>query len=302
MIGLKPVRTFNADYGDHSVDQAGPDQIEHDIDILSTMFDPEKVHIDGEDTPGGIGANNLRDGAVTDNAIGDRTIDQEIAEEPQNTGKISFLLSHIGKMIKAITGNVTWHQAPLSNIKTLFETLTSHTSNKNNPHKVEADQINVYTKDELLPFLISGDTEIQYDVFTIVNADNGDGTFSYTVDGDSISGELTEEGYQKFILRNGMYKVGADRIEAWVNDTLHRSVASGGLIEVGLDNTDSYQIILSMPIGNGSEVTFKYYERIGMAGKHAIAHAPGGSDEIITISKSTPAELHPGKILFRIID
>lgn len=89
------------------------------------------------------------------------------------------------------------------------------------------------------------------------------------------TGILTPEGYQQFVLQKGSYVVGENRIECFVNDTLHRSAASGGLEEV-----DSITVNLTVPEGVGAEITFKYFERIGLIGEHAITHQVGGTDEI----------------------
>lgn len=53
----KPVRSFSANVGDFSTGTAGPDAIEADIDKITKMFDPSKIHDDG--TPGGISAGNF---------------------------------------------------------------------------------------------------------------------------------------------------------------------------------------------------------------------------------------------------
>ena len=57
MSAYKPTRTFSANEGDYSVDKAGPDAIERDIDELMAMFDPDATHPDG--SPGGIGTDNF---------------------------------------------------------------------------------------------------------------------------------------------------------------------------------------------------------------------------------------------------
>ena len=122
-----------------------------------------------------------------------------------------------------------------------------------------------YTKDELLPYLRGGDTIVREDVFTIVSADNLDGTFTYSYDGNNIIGTLGGSGEQIFTLQTGMYNVGSNAIEAIINDTLRRSVASGGLQEI-----DGQQIALTSPEGIGAEITFKYYERLGIAAEYNI--------------------------------
>lgn len=57
MSDYKPQRTFTASVGDPSTDLAGPEALEHDLDELAKMFNPDAVHDD--ETPGGIGPGNL---------------------------------------------------------------------------------------------------------------------------------------------------------------------------------------------------------------------------------------------------
>lgn len=130
---------------------------------------------------------------------------------------------------------------------------------------LKANKSDVYTKTELTPWLRGGDTTIREDVFVIVNSNNGDGTFTYSIDGDVVIGQLGENGEQLFDLVSGYYEPGTNRIEATINDTLRRSAKSGGLIEI--DNTI---IGLTQPEGDGAEITFKYYERIGMTAEYNI--------------------------------
>jgi len=122
-----------------------------------------------------------------------------------------------------------------------------------------------YTKSELTPWLRGGDTTIREDVFFIVNPNNGDGTFTYSVNGQNITGTLGENGEQIFTLVSGYYEPDTNRIEAIINDTLRRSAKSGGLIEI-----DKTTVALTQPEGAGAEITFKYYERIGMTAEYNI--------------------------------
>jgi hypothetical protein len=153
-----------------------------------------------------------------------------------------------------------------TDLQTLIESLKSfvdaHKANTNNPHLVTPAQLNVYTKGELDPFLRGGDTVIKEEVFTIINSNLGDGTFTYS-DKNNITktGSITAEGYQVFTLQSGTYEIAQNRIEAMINDALHRSVGSGGLQEI-----DATHIALTVPEGNGAEITFKYFEKIGVVG------------------------------------
>lgn len=122
-----------------------------------------------------------------------------------------------------------------------------------------------YTKEELVPWLRGGDTLIREEVFTIVSPDNGDGTFTYAAGENHIIGTLTDEGYQVFELLYGKYQLNANRVEIIVNDTLRRSVASGGVQEV-----DERHVALTQPEGAGAEITVRYYERLGIAAEYNI--------------------------------
>lgn len=154
--------------------------------------------------------------------------------------------------------------------------LLEHKSNKNNPHEVTAEQLGVYTKTELDPYLSGGDTVIKEEIFTIVSSDNGDQTFTYSnSDSENVIGTLTAEGYQVFTLEDGTYALDSNHIEILIGDTLRRSKKSGGLIEI-----DDTHVALTVPEGNGAEITIKYFERIGLMGEHAITHEEGGADTI----------------------
>lgn len=122
-----------------------------------------------------------------------------------------------------------------------------------------------YTKEELTPYLRGGDTIIHEETFTIVNENNGDGTFTYTDGVEEFLGDLTEDGYQIFTLLKGTYQKGMNRVEVMVDDTLRRSVASGGLIEISEN-----KVALTSPEEVGTEISFKYYERIGVAVEYNI--------------------------------
>lgn len=133
-------------------------------------------------------------------------------------------------------------------------------------HKTSGDHDGrYYTKAELIPWLRGGDTNRKEEVFIIVNSNNGDGTFTYTANGEPVIGQLTSEGYQVFELREGYYDLGGERIEVFINDTLRRSVKSGGLIEISPTS-----FALTATEGAGAEVSAIYYERLGMIAEYNI--------------------------------
>lgn len=328
----KPTREFSANVGDYSVDIAGPDAIENDIDSIMRMFDPETEHAPG--IPGGIGTGNIQTGAGTDEIIGERTISQDISDAYTNTGFITKLLSLLAKAIKALKGTANWYtptsdsieglhtrvttnkdnitintnaianhktsgdhdgryyteneiDAKVSNINSSINATNANLSNHKTSgdhdiryypksqidatvatlatkaeNALKANSADVYTKTQLEPYLRGGDTVIRREVFIIVNSNNGDGTFTYKdVNDIEHIGELGASGEQIFTLQKGNYALGEERIEATVNDTLQRSVTSGGLQEI-----DSTHVALTMPEGNGAEITIKYFESIGVTG------------------------------------
>jgi len=143
-------------------------------------------------------------------------------------------------------------------VKTLIDKMVSHRDSDDHDTRY-------YTKDELAQYLQGGDTSISIEVFTIVSSDNGDGTFTYNNGTADIVGQLTAEGHQVFTLANGTYDLGQNRVEAYVNDTLHRSAASGGLAEISPN-----KVALTQPEDAGAEITIKYYERISLGGEQSI--------------------------------
>lgn len=300
---MKPQRQFDAYEGNYSVDTelAGPQTIASDIESLMRMFNPLTTHSTGEQ--GGISSENLQTGAVSDAVMGDRTISDSIADAYTNTGTIGKLLSLVAKALKVLKGTTNWYDTPLdtinsiharvntnqSNIATVSGALATHKTstdhdmryfNKTELLEGELDtryytqtqlqdgelDSRYYTKTYLDSWLTDDDTVIHEEVFTIVNPNLGDGTFTYTKDGvTNVVGALLEGGEQVFDLEDGQYVTGMNRIEAIVNDALRRSVASGGLIEI-----DETSFALASPEGAGAEITVRYYESIMLPGEYNI--------------------------------
>lgn len=110
----KPKRTFSGQEGQRSVGTAGPEGISYDLDNLFAALDPDDTFKDG--TPGGVGEENLRTGAISDLALGEKTVDQ--SESPSsNTGLLTNVLSWFGNMIKKITGETNWFDTPATTLK-----------------------------------------------------------------------------------------------------------------------------------------------------------------------------------------
>lgn len=165
---MKPTRSFTADVGDDSVGLGGPDAIENDIDQVTTMFNPQATHDNAES--GGIGTENLqnniieeahlKDDCTTDVKIGNRIIDDNIVEAVSSTGTITKLFSWIGKIIKNITGEISWSTAPADTIKGLDIRVNSN----------DTDIVNLQTTDTSLQVQI---TNNDTDITNLQNTDTG---------------------------------------------------------------------------------------------------------------------------------
>lgn len=188
-----------------------------------------------------------------------------------SSGNLKQVLTLIDQRLVADAQALTTHKSSADHDGRYYTETELNNGQLDNRYYTETElnngQLNTlyYTKDELLPYLRGGDTMVREDVFTIVSADNLDGTFTYSYGGNNIIGTLGGSGEQIFTLQTGMYNVGSNAIEAIINDTLRRSVASGGLQEI-----DGQQIALTSPEGAGAEITFKYYERLGIAAEYNI--------------------------------
>jgi len=169
--------------------------------------------------------------------------------------------------IQTINGVKTFVESPIiptpttdmqpTNKKYVSDNFTTKIENN-----LKANAIDVYTKGELAPFLRGGDTLIVYEVFSIVNSNNGNGTFTYKdKNNNNIIGTLNVSGYQIFTLLEGDYMINQNRINMTINDTLQRSTASGGLLEI-----DATHVALTSPEGAGAEITIQYFERVGITG------------------------------------
>jgi len=107
---------------------------------------------------------------------------------------------------------------------------------------------------------IAKDARIVVEVFKIIRPDNGDGTFTYENEaGEQRTKPLTAIGQQTFELEKGSFIVKRNKIEAIINDTLHRSATSGGLIEI-----DETRIALEEKLVAGTKVTLKYFLKVNI--------------------------------------
>lgn len=117
--------------------------------------------------------------------------------------------------------------------------------------------------------LISRDTAIETETFTVITTDNGDTprTFTYeTSSGQRRTKPVTDRGFLFELEQNPIthekqtYLPGRNHLVVVFDDVLERSAASGGIIEV-----DETRFIVTENIPVGTEVTAKYIKwvRIG---------------------------------------
>lgn len=152
----RPQRTFTGQEGQRSTGTAGPDAIRNDFDAAFAMFNPDDTLPDGQ--AGGIGSDNMKPGAATDEIIGQRTVSDGTAPN-SNTGFLTGLLSGIVNRIRAITGQSSWRSNPPTTLAAAKQHMDAdaphpghetpagaqakvdaHANNKNNPHNTTAAQ------------------------------------------------------------------------------------------------------------------------------------------------------------------
>lgn len=114
----KFTRTFNGTAGTTSRSTRGPSAIIADLDALGKFFDTDQVG-------GGIGADNIQDGAITDAKIGVGSIDDVTAVPYANTGTLTQIMSWFAKQLKAIIGGAAWSSTPPDSLTGLDARLTT---------------------------------------------------------------------------------------------------------------------------------------------------------------------------------
>src|SRR5690606_33473285 len=123
--------------------------------------DPNATLPDG--SAGGIGAENMKPGAATDEVVGDRTINDSTTPSG-DTGKLTTLLSNLANRIRAIMGTSSWRSGPPTTLQAAKEHIDApaphsghetpagaqakvdaHANRRDNPHQVTAAQVGAIT-------------------------------------------------------------------------------------------------------------------------------------------------------------
>lgn len=219
--------------------------IPYDDFVTNTVIDPEQF--DANNAAIATKTNEIAakiNTGIVGSDIKSVTVDDILGDTYSNTGTLVQILSWFSKRIKAIIGGDYW----LSNIPCSLTELDTRVTT------IESSAV-------------SG-TIIKQEVYTIVNSNLGDGTFSYTVNGGTVIGTLGSSGEQIFTLTQGSYVTGQNRLEALINDTLMRSAASGGLVEL---STTTFEIVA--PQAAGVEITAKYFESMDITNERAVIYS-----------------------------
>lgn len=225
--------------------------------VLGSIINPEEANQNNYDIVtkinGVITAHNLNEENITN--LGTTKADKTYVDT--NITNLSTIIANHKSSFDHDSRYYTEAEMD-SKITTINNSIVTHKTGKDH-------DIRYYTKEELAPWLRGGDTIINEEIFTIISSNNGDGTFTYNKNGAQIIGQLNESGHQIFKLVSGSYVVGSNRLEVIINDTLRRSVVSGGIAEI-----DTKTFALTSPEGSGAEITVRYYERIGMASEYTV--------------------------------
>ena len=131
--------------------------------------------------------------------------------------------------------------------------------------------------DELDALIAQNTSVIKIQRFVITNADNGDGTFSYTYLGNARSGTLASGEYRFDLEESVSYIVGENRVEVKVNNDLNFYPADTELAEI---DTDTVGLTYALQVND--EVFIKVYQ-----GLDTVAIAVG--DGTITEAKLSTA-------------
>lgn len=197
------------------------------------------------------------------------------AETTRVNGAMATETTRVNNLINTEILNVknliNTEKARIDSLNTQVNRNTSNISTLTTQMGTHSHDNRYMTRDELRPFLQGGDTQICVDVFIIQTLDNGNQTFTYknAKTGAITNGQLGNNGELIFTLVSSDYQLGLNHIKAIINDTLHRSVASGGLVEIS-----PTEVALTSPEAIGTEITFEYYHRIGVSGEFSIHFGP----------------------------
>jgi len=168
-------------------------------------------------------------------------------------------------------------EAKIDDAVLLVGTANTNATNALNTANQAINKANIANEISIIAIQASvGNTVIKNELYTIVNANLGDGTFSYKdVDETVIIGDLGSNNEQIFTLVDGTYPLGENRIEIIKNSDALLTSIGGGITEI-----DETHVQLNTPAIANDVINIKYFERLGLGGEHYITHEVGQVDEI----------------------
>lgn len=134
------------------------------LNHLETQYDEVKTELQKADGTSNIQphGSNLVNASVTDTKLGNRTVDQAIADAYANTGTLTQLLSWIVKTILAMKGSVTnWYDAAAASISTIWAKFDPATGHKHTGAAGDGPKIPISSLQDL--WVIPGDSVIYFE-------------------------------------------------------------------------------------------------------------------------------------------
>ena len=160
----------------------------------------------------GLQADNLEEDSVTDDIIGNRTVNQDIADTSANTGKLTQLLSWIVKEIKAIKGTDDWKDSASSTLAAVYSALAQKvdkeagkqlsTEDYTTEEKTKLSNIDAGANKYIHPATHSADIIVDgttNKVFTAVEKTKLAGLFNYEHPATHPATMITEDPEHRFV-------------------------------------------------------------------------------------------------------
>jgi len=160
----------------------------------------------------GLQADNLEEDSVTDDIIGNRTVNQNIADTSANTGKLTQLLSWIVKEIKAIKGTADWKDSASSTLAAVYSALAQKvdkeagkqlsTEDYTTEEKTKLSNIDAGANKYIHPATHSADILVDgttNKVFTAVEKTKLAGLFNYEHPATHPATMITEDSTHRFM-------------------------------------------------------------------------------------------------------
>ena len=217
---------------------------------------------------------------------------EQLIERLQNIQRGTSGAELIGSpSITGIEGTTVYDQllsvdAILRNLNMIVEQLKTSSTTLNNQLATHKHNDVYYTKAEMDAVLSQRDTTVHGDVFTIVSIGTDNTTFTYRDNkGSSHTSTIDAQGSMLFTLSK-TYEPNANMLTVIVDDVLHLSAISGGLIEV---SESQFKTTTALKVGQ--ELTCRYSKRTRI-----------GSEYSLSYGTTQPASSSNADIWFKVVE